>query len=65
MQKPVPENFTLMVITKQERDKKINICCVECLIGKNKYQAKFETLNVESALDFAKKYFNSLCWHPI
>ena len=61
MQKPVPENFTLMVITKQERDKKINICCVECLIGKNKYQAKFETLNVESALDFAKKYLNSLC----
>ncbi len=65
MTKPEPENFTLMVITKKERDKEVNVCCVECLIGKNKYQTKFETVNVGNALEFAKKYFNSLCWYPV
>lgn len=65
MKKLEPENFTLMVITKKDKGKEVNVCCVECLLGKEKYQAKFETINVDKALDFAKKYFTSLSWHQI
>ncbi len=65
MKKPEPENFTMMVITKKERNKEVNVCCVECLIGKHKYQTKFETLYVNSALEFAKRSFDSLNWYQV